>query len=77
LGPPRGTNFSRRNATQPLPPLPAFTRIFASSMNTYKTFAADVTQSTLIDESASFLRRGGTLRQKRNHGSSRMNTDRN
>src|SRR5438105_5266697 len=33
LGPPRGTNFSRRKATQPLPPPPAFTRILASSMN--------------------------------------------
>src|SRR5262249_7386237 len=33
-GPPRGTNFSRRKATQPLPPSPAFTRIVASSMNT-------------------------------------------
>src|SRR5437588_10530119 len=33
LGPPRGTNFSRRNARQPLPPSPAFTRIFTSSMN--------------------------------------------
>src|SRR5215470_12108578 len=33
LGPPRGTNFSRRNARQPLPPLPAFTRILTSSMN--------------------------------------------
>src|SRR3954447_17239648 len=32
-GPPRGTNFSRRNARQPLPPSPAFTRIIASSMN--------------------------------------------
>src|SRR6516165_8930924 len=32
-GPPRGTNFSRRKATQPLPPLPALTRIVASSMN--------------------------------------------
>src|SRR5882762_3498920 len=32
-GPPRGTYFSRRNAIQPLPPLPAFTRILASSMN--------------------------------------------
>src|ERR1700722_4864325 len=32
-GPPRGTNFSRRKATQPLPPSPAFTRILASSMN--------------------------------------------
>src|SRR5437868_13248623 len=32
-GPPRGTYFSRRKATQPLPPSPAFTRIFASSIN--------------------------------------------
>src|SRR5438477_13177785 len=32
-GPPRGTNFSRRKARQPLPPSPAFTRIVASSMN--------------------------------------------
>src|SRR5579884_423567 len=32
-GPPRGTNFSRRKAMQPLPPSPAFTRIFASSIN--------------------------------------------
>src|ERR1043166_9114075 len=31
LGPPRGTYFSRRNARQPLPPSPAFTRILASS----------------------------------------------
>src|SRR5579863_1673512 len=33
LGPPRGTYFSRRNARQPLPPSPAFTRILTSSMN--------------------------------------------
>src|ERR1700677_4899116 len=33
LGPPRGTNFSRRNARQPLPPSPAFTQIRTSSMN--------------------------------------------
>src|SRR5579859_730978 len=33
LGPPRGTYFSRRNATQPLPPSPAFIEIFASSTN--------------------------------------------
>src|SRR5215471_3691690 len=32
-GPPRGTNFSRRKATHPLPPLPALTRIRVSSMN--------------------------------------------
>src|SRR5215469_10094061 len=34
-GPPRGTNFSRRKAMQPFPPSPAFTRIFASSMNIF------------------------------------------
>src|SRR6266850_2150162 len=33
-GPPRGTYFSRRKATQPLPPLPAFKNILASSTNT-------------------------------------------
>src|SRR5271169_894565 len=33
LGPPRGTYFSRRNARQPLPPSPAFTRIRTSSIN--------------------------------------------
>jgi hypothetical protein len=28
-----GMNFSRRNATHPLPPFPAFTRMVAWSMN--------------------------------------------
>src|SRR5579864_2541889 len=37
-GPPRGTNFSRRKAMQPLPPSPALTRILASSMNMGKVF---------------------------------------
>src|SRR5882724_10977639 len=32
-GPPRGTNFSRLKAMQPLPPSPAFTRILAASIN--------------------------------------------
>src|SRR5436305_14396632 len=32
-GPPRGTNFSRRNAMQPLPPSPPRTRTSAESMN--------------------------------------------
>src|SRR5579863_3812886 len=36
LGPPRGTNFSRRKATQPLPPSPPAMRILDSSMNTMK-----------------------------------------
>src|SRR5438132_12138176 len=30
-GPPKGTNFSRRNDTTPLPPSPAFTQMRASS----------------------------------------------
>ncbi len=33
LGPPRGTNFSRRKAMHPRPPLPAATRISTSSTN--------------------------------------------
>src|SRR5688572_19821852 len=32
-GPPFGTNFSRRKATQPLPPSPALTRMVAWSIN--------------------------------------------
>src|SRR3984957_1075292 len=36
-GPPRGTYFSRRKAMQPLPPSPALTRIFVSSMNMVAT----------------------------------------
>src|SRR5882762_8038145 len=35
LGPPRGTNFSRRNARQPRPPSPAATWMSTSSTNTY------------------------------------------
>src|SRR3970040_2887911 len=33
LGPPRGTNFSRRKLTQPAPPSPALTKISISSTN--------------------------------------------
>src|SRR5262250_1417488 len=33
-GPPLGTYFSRRNATQPFPPSPPLTNIFAPSTNT-------------------------------------------
>src|SRR5438874_4588102 len=40
-GPPRGTNFSRRKAMHPLPPSPAFTRIFASSINIFSLFATN------------------------------------
>src|SRR5579859_89177 len=36
LGPPRGTNFSRRNATQPFPPSPPAIRSLDSSINTEK-----------------------------------------
>src|SRR5450759_3764427 len=32
-GPPRGTNFSRRNDAEPSPPLPAWTSMVTSSMN--------------------------------------------
>src|SRR6185295_14942025 len=32
-GPPRGTNFSRRNAVTPFPPSPPFTTILARSKN--------------------------------------------
>src|SRR5512134_1629501 len=32
-GPPRGTYFSRRNDTAPLPPSPAYTSMIASSTN--------------------------------------------
>src|SRR6266850_301092 len=32
-GPPRGTYFSRRKLTVPLPPFPAWTSMWASSMN--------------------------------------------
>src|ERR1700730_242434 len=39
-GPPRGTYFSRRNATQPLPPWPPFTNIFASSANTKRPLSS-------------------------------------
>src|ERR1700735_668629 len=40
-GPPRGTYFSLRNATQPLPPSPAFIEILASSANTNHLLGRD------------------------------------
>src|SRR5579863_3528488 len=40
-GPPRGTYFSRRNATQPFPPPPALTEIRASSTNMLAHFNDD------------------------------------
>src|SRR5208282_897544 len=45
-GPPRGTNFSRRKAIQPFPPSPAFTRIFASSINMFATLLAAKTKAS-------------------------------
>src|SRR5690349_7840205 len=39
LGPPRGTNFSRRKLTQPRPPSPAITRILTSSMNFMRNYS--------------------------------------
>ena len=40
-GPPRGMNFSRRKLTQPGPPLPATTRMVASSTNFMVAGAGD------------------------------------
>src|SRR5512144_2056694 len=45
LGPPRGTNFSRRKLTQPRPPSPAMTRILTSSMNFMRKTSASLCQS--------------------------------
>src|ERR1700719_1426465 len=45
-GPPRGTNFSRRNAMQPLPPSPAFTLILASSINIFIGYVTRTIQSS-------------------------------
>src|ERR1044071_208357 len=54
-GPPRGTNFSRRKAMQPLPPSPALIRMIASSINML---------SILIVQAKDGIRRGGeTLRK--------------
>src|SRR5580698_6770039 len=65
-GPPRGTYFSRRNATQPLPPFPAFTNIFASSTNN-----ASLQQLLLSDHQMLCRRTRCTLRraQKQKGGS--------
>src|SRR6185369_14040667 len=37
-GPPRGTNFSRLNEAEPLPPSPAITSMYASSLNFMASF---------------------------------------
>src|ERR1700691_6087892 len=50
LGPPRGTYFSRRKAKQPLPPLPALTRMVTSSMNTEGTAEAELIRCADGDE---------------------------
>src|SRR5436305_6636372 len=46
--PPRGTNFSLRKATHPLPPSPALMRIFASSINTVASSQWPVASKTLL-----------------------------
>src|SRR5688572_22899982 len=55
-GPPRGTNFSRRNAALPSPPLPAWTWILASSMN-FINEKAPPTPAGLFAESGESLSR--------------------
>src|SRR5208283_1695455 len=44
LGPPLGTNFSRRNARHPSPPSPAFKRIMTSSTNIGRKSRSRTTQ---------------------------------
>src|SRR5947209_8399275 len=70
LGPPRGTNFSRRKAMQPLPPSPAFTRIRTSSMNNWKGLLRDQAVSLDADKLAhpaavAELHDAGDLRKQR------------
>src|SRR5579871_6147490 len=60
LGPPRGTYFSRRNARQPLPPSPAFTRIVTSSIN--NDFAPYVAQAFQPVESGFVAENRPTIR---------------
>src|SRR5262245_47801417 len=55
-GPPRGTNFSRRKARQPLPPSPAFTRIVASSINKLCARAKQTVPFVSIEEHLSGTR---------------------
>src|SRR5271163_2195301 len=62
-GPPRGTYFSRRNATQPLPPSPAFTEIFASSTNISVALSANQNSKSKPDarSSVSDVRKAGKV----------------
>ena len=59
LGPPRGTNFSRRNARQPLPPSPAFTRILTSSINMELSGKAERPHDAAGGDRYETLRTGG------------------
>src|ERR1700722_17324982 len=63
-GPPRGTYFSRRNATQPSPPSPAFIDIFASSANTYSPASRTGKHPKSIEEK-SYARAGGKKKNTR------------
>src|SRR5262245_60315230 len=58
-GPPRGTYFSRLKLTAPLPPFPAWTSMFASSMN----FMRETKKPYRVDRA--FL--GGSLLLSRHH----------
>src|SRR5215471_6706180 len=58
-GPPRGTNFSRRKAMQPLPPSPALTRILASSMNMIRRMILQWTRPSVAN-----LARGEFVRNR-------------
>src|SRR5437879_1158055 len=61
-GPPRGTNFSRRKATQPFPPSPAFMRIRASSINISLPSVEEEGIGLIHTTSGAILLRAGDLR---------------
>src|SRR5438445_2143794 len=56
-GPPRGTNFSRRNEALPSPPWPAITSIFASSKNFIEIKKPRAGRGSFVDEEPLRLRR--------------------
>src|SRR6266850_2863854 len=68
-GPPRGTNFSRRKATHPLPPSPALTRILASSMNIVLVAARQTAQRY---QQPSFVQASLSSAARRPHGPRRV-----
>src|SRR6185369_11354407 len=74
-GPPRGTNFARRNEADPSPPLPATTSILASSKNFISGDSPSALFSSPRNEKApperrgSFVfRRASGLRRLHRHG---------